>query len=84
MIRLDPFCGSGSMLIAAKDVDRNFIGIELDDAHYLTASPRVRGPGRRSGQQPELHLYAFDLLTPRGRDRRGNRSRRDVKFCVPK
>ena len=36
------------------------------------------------GAGPELHLYVFDLLTPRGRDRRGNRSRRDVKFCVPR
>jgi adenine-specific DNA-methyltransferase len=41
-IVLDPFCGSGSTLIAARDSGRNFIGIELDPRHYLTATERLR------------------------------------------
>jgi DNA modification methylase len=41
-IVLDPFCGSGSTLIAARNTDRRFIGIELDPGHYLTASGRLR------------------------------------------
>ena len=41
-IVLDPFCGSGSSLIAARDSARNFIGIELDPRHYLTATERLR------------------------------------------
>jgi DNA modification methylase len=41
-IVLDPFCGSGSTLLAARDTGRRFIGIELDPGHYLTASERLR------------------------------------------
>jgi site-specific DNA-methyltransferase (adenine-specific) len=39
---LDPFCGSGSSLVAAKELARRFVGIELDRTHYLTASRRLR------------------------------------------
>ncbi len=39
---LDPFCGSGSTLVAARRADRNFIGMELDGEHFLTACRRVQ------------------------------------------
>lgn len=40
---LDPFCGSGSTLVAARERGRDWLGIELDAGHYATALHRLRG-----------------------------------------
>ena len=40
---LDPFCGSGSTLVAARGVERRFIGIELDPVHHRTSVQRLHG-----------------------------------------
>lgn len=38
---LDPFMGSGSTGIAAKKLNRNFVGIEMDEGYYTIASKRI-------------------------------------------
>lgn len=44
-IILDPFCGTGSTLIAAELLNRNWIGIEKDILHCNTAIERMTGEG---------------------------------------
>ncbi|MBP0618256.1 DNA methyltransferase [Jiella mangrovi] len=38
---LDPFCGSGSTLRAARLAERDYLGIEMDSRHYETAFRRL-------------------------------------------
>jgi len=38
---LDPFCGSGSTLVAAREAGCGFVGIELDADHHRTACNRL-------------------------------------------
>jgi site-specific DNA-methyltransferase (adenine-specific) len=45
-IVLDPFCGSGTTLIAAKLLDRHFIGFEKELAFYNTAISRLNDISR--------------------------------------
>jgi DNA modification methylase len=40
---LDPFCGSGSSLVAARDAGCAYFGIELDAGHHRTAIERLGG-----------------------------------------
>jgi site-specific DNA-methyltransferase (adenine-specific) len=38
---LDPFAGSGSTLVAAKQLGRRFVGCEIDQQHHRTAVARL-------------------------------------------
>ncbi len=39
---LDPFMGSGTTGVACKNLNRNFIGIELDDDYFNIAQQRIK------------------------------------------
>lgn len=41
---LDPFCGCGSSLQAAKDLEREYIGIEIDRKYYDIICSRLNDP----------------------------------------
>ena len=40
-IVLDPFMGSGTTGVACKNLDRDFIGIELDENYFNIAKERI-------------------------------------------
>jgi DNA modification methylase len=41
-IVLDPFCGSGSTLVAARRLERRFVGIELDPQYHAISIRRMQ------------------------------------------
>lgn len=44
-IVLDPFCGSGSTLVAAKMLNRNYIGFDTNSTYCETATERLKNAG---------------------------------------
>ena len=38
---LDPFMGSGSTLVACKELNRNYIGYEIDKQYFNIAQKRI-------------------------------------------
>lgn len=45
---LDPFCGSGSTLVAAQSLKRNYIGIEIDATYAQIAQERLKEGGQQN------------------------------------
>jgi site-specific DNA-methyltransferase (adenine-specific) len=39
---LDPFCGTGTTMIAAMKYDRNSIGVEIDSEYCRMAAERIK------------------------------------------
>jgi site-specific DNA-methyltransferase (adenine-specific) len=53
-IVLDPFCGSGSTLVAARNSDRNYIGFEINAGYAQIAEQRLN--------KVRLHQSRLDLV----------------------
>lgn len=56
---LDPFAGSGTTLVAAKELGRDYIGFEIDEGFHRIATDRINGitqAERRAGAQ-QMSLF---------------------------
>lgn len=61
---LDPFCGSGSTLVAARDLGRHYVGIELDPDHHTTASARLSADHEDLVGRPVVLSESFNQTAP--------------------
>jgi DNA modification methylase len=70
---LDPFCGTGSTLVAAQDLERNAVGLDLNENYVALAQSRV---GESSGTTRQLALQAD------ARDAAAYLRKESVALCV--
>lgn len=56
---LDPFCGSGSTMLAAMKAGRNSIGVEVDNEYWKRAAERLQHESAGLFTQAKLHLDEF-------------------------
>jgi site-specific DNA-methyltransferase (adenine-specific) len=52
-IVIDPFMGSGTTGVACKELNRNFIGIEIDEKYYEIAKRRIE---EFHGKDNQIHI----------------------------
>lgn len=57
----DPFCGSGTTLLAAKQLNRLYLGIELDKSYYLIAKKRLEEESSKHfDAKKQLSIYDYN------------------------
>ena len=61
-IVLDPFMGSGTTAVAAKALDRNYIGIEISPDYCEMAEKRI-GKNRTDGEVVKIHADHSPMKT---------------------
>jgi DNA modification methylase len=62
-IVLDPFTGSGSTGVAARQMGLRFVGVDLSEKYVAIAKRRIAGALRQSKRQkPDAHAGLFDGL----------------------
>lgn len=57
---MDPFLGSGTTAVACKELDRSFIGFELNEEYYKIAVDRLNGItqiDRKKQEQGQMMLF---------------------------
>jgi site-specific DNA-methyltransferase (adenine-specific) len=54
---LDPFCGSGTTMVAALKADRNSIGIEIDPDYCRIAASRLNSENATLFSRSEINFY---------------------------
>ena len=58
---MDTFIGSGTTAVACKELNRNFIGFELDKKYYEIACNRLKGLTQQDVKlQKEGQMTLFD------------------------
>jgi site-specific DNA-methyltransferase (adenine-specific) len=61
---LDPFCGTGTTMLAAMKNNRSSIGVEIDPAYCLMALKRLQRDGRTLFNQTEIRFEkAEEIVT---------------------
>lgn len=60
---LDPFCGSGTTLVAAKLLDRKYIGIDINPAAIDLSKNRLDNPIKSESQLLKLGAKAYQTKT---------------------
>lgn len=53
---LDPFLGSGTTARAAKNLERQYIGFEINETYYKIACDRLKGINAKG----ELNIFELD------------------------